>query len=70
MDDDYLNAVYPEESDVVAAIEGEANNVQGEEIKVEANHTENKGGIEFLCLHFCSMYSPFSPVVVPDLGIE
>ena len=40
----YLNTVNPEECDVVATIEGEANNVQREEIKVETNYAENKGG--------------------------
>ena len=40
----YLNTVNPEQCDVVAAIESEAHNVQREEIKIETNYAENKGG--------------------------
>ena len=42
----YLNTVNPEESDVVAAVQSEANNVQREEIKVETNYAENKGRVK------------------------
>ena len=40
----YLNTVNPEQCNVVAAIESEAHNIQREEIKVETNYAENKGG--------------------------
>ena len=46
----FLNTVNPEECDVVAAIESEANNVQREEIKVETNYAKNKGAVS-LGLH-------------------
>ena len=35
-----LDGVVPEEADVVDTVEGETNNVEGEEVKVEANDTE------------------------------
>ena len=65
-----LNTVNPEECDVVAAIESEANNVQREEIKVETNYAENKRGGKSRASHVCVAFVPFSPVVVPDLRIE
>ena len=39
-----LHTVNPEECYVVAAVESEAHYVQREEIKVETNYAENKGG--------------------------
>ena len=36
----YLYGANPEEGDVEASVEGEANQVEGEEVKVEANHAE------------------------------
>ena len=35
----FLDAVYPEQSHIVTSIEGEANNVQRQEIKIQSNHT-------------------------------
>ena len=41
-EDIHLDGVVPEEADVVDTVEGETNNVEGEEIKVEADDTETK----------------------------
>ena len=60
-----LDGVDPKEADVVDTVEGETNNVEGEEVKVEADDTEtkltNSANVE---------KSPFSPKVFPDLWVE
>ena len=35
-----LNTADPEESNIVAAVQSEANNIQRQEVKVQTNHTE------------------------------
>ena len=37
-----LDALDPEQSHIVASIEGEANNVERQEIKIQSNHTKNR----------------------------
>ena len=43
--DHHLYRINPEEKDIEAAIEGEPDQVQGEEVKVQTDHAEGSFGV-------------------------
>ena len=82
----YLDRLNPEEEYVEAAVEGEANKVKWEEVKVEPNYADKvNNNNDFFCLDYCQyikatdrdiekgllvIWSPFAPEVFNDLGPE